>query len=448
MMPNANSDPKKSQLSEHEVEFIVEKLATTPMFRHCDRDDLQSVACDMTKVHYDHNDFIVAQNDPADHLLVFSSGEARRTRVGRDGVERIIEDPNTTINALTVTSGGPVYAGAKCITESCSAYRLNRSAFRQHLATRPRFATDVVESLSEEVRSQSVHFRTPLLAQRTNEVNYAAVAVAATVESYYRSALNAVLNRQLTGNPTIPLFPSMQVQVPARIAYIMGFKALRAFFQRHVDPDHWTDPNARSAVRFATIIAPGITMTPIASILEACNVGHVNAEPLLRRASRGLFPRMGREIIFGVGLNQLTDYLEERYRSTLDINPIIANSLGSVTAGVAAGYFSHVPHNISTLRMLHPNKTYSQLFQTLMEKSPAPSFLMRNIPTRLHSTTRAVWACLFPKGALTRTLQICGSFAILNGIITLIEGDSRRRMRKALESLGDSAERELAVKQT
>lgn len=435
-----------SSLSEDEVEFISDKLVSTPMFRRCHRDDLNVLAKSMTKVEFNHNDFLISQNQPAEDLLVISSGEARRTRVGRDGVERHVEDTNTTVNALTVTSGKPVYAAAKCISESCSAFALHRSAFRDYLASEPRFATDVVESLSEELRSQTLHFRTPLLAQRTNEVNYAAVAVAATVESYYRSALNAILNRQLTGNSAIPLFPSMQVQVPARVSYIMGFKSLRAFFERYVDPDVWSKPSERNAIRFFTTIAPGITMTPIASLLEACNVGHVNPEPLMRRAARGLLPRAMREIIFGVGLNQLSDYFEERYRDTLHINPVAANSLGSVTAGVAAGYFSHVPHNISTMRMLHPTKSYGQLFQSLIEKSPAPAFVTRHLPSILVRPARAAWACLFPKGVLTRTVQICGSFTILNGIILLIEGDIRRRMRKAIESANESTDRRKPIK--
>lgn len=433
-MQHANKPSTPPSLSDPEIQFITDKLSDTPMFRYCNQDDLVGLARGMHKVKYNHNDFLVNQNDPAENLLVLSGGEARRTRLGRDGVERHLYDTTTTVNSLTITSGDPIYAAAKCISESCTAYAINREEFRKQLSTKPRFATDIIQSLSEEVRTRTIRFRTPFLSQKTkNDVNYPAVAVAATVESYYRSALNAILNRQLTGNSTIPLFPSMHVQVPARIAYITGFKSLRSFFDNNIDPDLCQSRAQNNAVRLATALSPGIFMTPVASLLEACNVGHVNPEPLLRRCMRGVMPRAGREIIFGVGLNQLSDYFEERYR-TLKINPVLANSLGSVTAGVAAGYFSHVPHNVSTLRMLHPHQSYRQIFQTLVQKSPAPSFLIKRTPQRFTTFVRSAWACFAPKGVLTRTVQICGSFTILNGIILLIEGDNRRRMRKAMES--------------
>lgn len=429
---------KKSNepLSADEISFIVRRLKDTPMFRQCSPADLQQLASGMRRVQYQSNEYLVRQDDHAEEILVISDGEARRTRLGRDGVERHLFDTNTTINSLTITSPSPIYSSAKCISDSCSAYALDRRQFHSALASTPSLSTGIIRSLSDEVRQQTLRFRTPLLQQRKNtELNFSAVAVSATVESYYRSALNAVLNRQLTGNQTIPLFPAMHIQVPARIAYITGFKALRAWFDRAVDIDELSSasPGRAQGLTLLKAISPGIIMTPIASLLEACNVGHINSEPILRRCTRGFLPRGGREIIFGVGLNQLSDYFEERYR-TLDINPVIANSLGSVTAGVAAGYFSHVPHNVSTLKMLHPEKSYKQIFRSLVEKSPAPPALTRVTPKPFAGAVRTAWACLVPKGVFTRTVQICGSFAILNGIILLIEGDNRRRMRKAMEA--------------
>jgi hypothetical protein len=53
-------------------------------------------------------------------------------------------------------------------------------------------------------------------------------------------------------------------------------------------------------------------MTPVSSVLEACNAGHSNPEALWKRCTRGLVPRGAREVIFGIGLNQLSDYCEER----------------------------------------------------------------------------------------------------------------------------------------
>ncbi len=43
----------------------------------------------------------------------------------------------------------------------------------------------------------------------------------------------------------------------------------------------------------------------------------------------------------------------------------IRNTLGSLVAGVLAGYLSHVPHNLSTLRLMSPAVSYSKHFAFL-----------------------------------------------------------------------------------
>ncbi len=113
------------------------------------------------------------------------------------------------------------------------------------------------------------------------------------------------------------------------------------------------------------------------------------------RWTRGLIPRGVREVIFGVGINQLSDACEERigdvslidtdfgllanvaFRVGLNVffvctnfvfqpfqdieNTFMRTMAGSMIAGVAAGYFSHVPHNVSTIKLLNPNLTYPQV---------------------------------------------------------------------------------------
>ena len=61
---------------------------------------------------------------------------------------------------------------------------------------------------------------------------------------------------------------------------------------------------------------PGLLMTPVSSMLEACNAGHANPEPLALRWMRGIQPRALREVIFGIGINQLSDWCEERVPAT------------------------------------------------------------------------------------------------------------------------------------
>lgn len=79
--------------------------------------------------------------------------------------------------------------------------------------------------------------RTPLLEQHPKKTNYFAVSVAASVESFYRSALNSLLNSQLTGKPATNLFPNMHIQLPTRIAYINGFKGLRQYLDDKVSEE-------------------------------------------------------------------------------------------------------------------------------------------------------------------------------------------------------------------
>ncbi|KAI9907849.1 hypothetical protein PsorP6_004104 [Peronosclerospora sorghi] len=67
-------------------------------------------------------------------------------------------------------------------------------------------------------------------------------------------------------------------------------------------------------------------MTPVSSILEAFNAGKMNPESLSTRWIRGTATRMLREVIFGVGLNQLSDYFEERMM--VKSIPAMNNALG------------------------------------------------------------------------------------------------------------------------
>ena len=139
----------------------------------------------------------------------------------------------------------------------------------------------------------------------------------------------------------------------------------------------------------------------------------MNPEPITVRWMRGISWRMVREIIFGIGsapltpsqqplaksaltpayslsaclrptsrhpqsspplashhaqgearlkrlwvrrLNQMTDYWEERIPHTLAETETLRNALGSLMAGVCSGYLSHIPHNLSTLKLMMPSK--------------------------------------------------------------------------------------------
>ncbi len=156
-------------------------------------------------------------------------------------------------------------------------------------------------------------------------------------------------------------------------------------------------------------------MTPISSILEACNAT-LNTEPLLRRATRGFRARTGREVI--IGLNQLSDHC--KLFAPAQASPHLKAAIGSMLAGVVAAFLSHVPHNMSTLKLMNPSKSYPQHFadfikpwhgrlQTVMPGSPL-----------LAARLAPLMSVLAPTGLATRTLQIVGSFVVLNSIITAL----------------------------
>ena len=90
---------------------------------------------------------------------------------------------------------------------------------------------------------------------------------------------------------------------------------------------------------------------------------------------------------------------------------------GSLIAGSIAGYLSHIPHILSTLKLMQPHKSYSELFSSMhtlsYNKIPEP------IPIKYHSKIIPVITLFFPKGVMIRTVQITGSFIVLNGIIEL-----------------------------
>jgi len=238
-----------------------------------------------------------------------------------------------------------------------------------------------------------------------------ATSVAATVESFYRSALNAYINAHLTGSPVSKLFPDMHVQIPMRVVYINGTKGTRAWLNNNIDPRDYSAP---TLVSTAILLAPGLSMTPMSSVLEAANAGHKNPEPLKTRWMRGLAARAVREIIFAIGLNQAADYCEERVPVQVE-NGLLRNTAGSLTAGVLAGYFSHVPHNLSALKLMTPSKSYLSLFHEYASSNEER--LPKHWSQQQKQTVARVLGVVAPKAVMTRTVQIIGTFVLLNGII-------------------------------
>ena len=131
----------------------------------------------------------------------------------------------------------------------------------------------------------------------------------------------------------------------------------------------------------------------------------------------------------------MSDYFEERAQPYFPDNGVMSNAVGSLMAGVVSGYFSHVPHNLSTFKLMEPHRPYGELYQMFVDKSVPPAIekTVQNWPTTRKNMTRYLFATLFPRGLVIRTTQIIGSFIILNGTINLLQMREHNKIQKALD---------------
>ena len=405
-------------LSPEEIQNATNLLANGSMFRDSSVETRQKVAKMMRGRNYQYDDKIVEEGNPTHYIYLLNQGQTLRTR-NLNGIEHQIDVQNcgSVISSLHSINEDPTYATATCIEDKCQVFTLRSNILRQIIREDPDVATDIIVSLSREIRSRTKAMRTPLFEIHGKPFKLLPiVSVAAGVESYYRSALNSMINARLTGK-TASLFPNMSVQVPARVVYVNGLKGIRQYVDLHFDPKKYSNPLLVGALA-STL--PGIIMTPVSSILEASNAGHCNPKPLYLRWTGGIIPRSFREIIFGIGLNQLTDFFEERALEYVT-NDAIANTIGSVSAGIVAGYLSHVPHNLSTYKLLNPHKSYGVLFKEFVQLSSPKILVPNKLPKAFLPLYSTMIACLFPRGCILRTTQIVGSFILLNGTINLLQ---------------------------
>lgn len=408
------SNEKGTKLKRKQKEEAIKLLKGSVMFRYCSDENLSKIADRMTLKTFKPGEILIHQDEKSTHMFIVWKGSVIRLR--KDEANQIhqvdTKTCGTSVNSLHLLREEPCFATAQAHSP-VSVFELTSTDFNS-LLDDASLAKEVVYSLSKEIRNQTKLLRTPLLEQRPKEVHHPFYVntVAATVESFYRSALNSVLNARLSGKQAA-LFPNMHIQIPSRIFYINGFKGLRLFLDETVIPETYDNPQL---ARLGIAITPGVCMTPLSSLLEASNAGHANPEPMHFRMWRGLAPRTTREIIFGIGLNQLSDFCEERVAPIVK-NPTLRNAAGSLIAGVISGYLSHVPHNLSAMKLMHPQKSYPQLFfefSDFWKKRLPPNFPMKSVSSALLSI-------VLPKGVSIRTTQIVGSFILLNGIINALK---------------------------
>jgi hypothetical protein len=161
---------------------------------------------------------------------------------------------------------------------------------------------------------------------------------------------------------------------------------------------------------------------------------------MLWRWTRGLIPRSVREIIFAIGINQLSDRLQSTpVPASLPLlmhEPAVRNVMGSIAAGVLAGYLSHVPHNLSALKLLKPQVSYGTHLSGLVLERLKRFGMVSGEATSLKGVglSRYVAGLMMvvvtPKGVLVRTGQIVGSFVIINGTIAYLSSRQPAKLLK------------------
>ena len=222
----------------------------------------------------------------------------------------------------------------------------------------------------------------------------------------------------MTGSK-LPLFPDMHIQMPVRVGYINIIKGMRSALRPYAE-------EATSKVeQIGYLCAPGLAILPLSSILEAANAGAMNPESLAIRWTRGLLPRAIREIAYGIGINELSDTMAEKVDGAsrgFEMPVALKTALGSVCAGVAAGFISHIPHQFSTLKLLNPSQSYASIAASLLQagEKRAAATLAGVVPpaalSRASALAAPVFAFVVPKGLGIRTTQIVGSFVIINSL--------------------------------
>lgn len=395
------------------------------IFAQCTEPTLRKICARASAVSFAKGKIVYHQGAPQTEMLMIVEGRVESSKE-IDGQVHVLgtASEGMSVGANHALAKDPAAVSCRCVTP-VRGYTLQSDALADVLDDRGA-SREVIISLSKEIRRQAALLQTPLFEQHAKPTPYFAISAAATIESFYRSAMNSLLNARLTGQPVASLFPNMGMQIPTRVVYINGFKGIRHLTEKHIDPDSYDNPQL---VRLGEAIAPGIIMTPVSGLLEAFNAGHMNPEPLATRWMRGFVPRCFREVIFGIGLNQLSDYFEERI--PLSTSPAINNALASLIAGVVSGYLSHVPHNLSTLKLMNPQKPYRAHMADFVRHSE--SRVPNTIPPRARFAAATALAILFPRGLTIRTTQIVGSFIILNGTINSLKDIDVNSVRRFLK---------------
>jgi CRP-like cAMP-binding protein len=383
-----------------------EALQHTVIFNGAEEADLNFLADRMERVDFKRGHLIVREGSEMTDAYIIYSGDVRRfvTESGKLFVVSTFCPRSIGLLHFYNRSRDSRF-NAECLTDVV-AFRLKRKDMDQALELRPNLAKSMIRDLSFYIRTNTRHTSTPLFEQRSYNISIVATSLAAMCESFYRSAMNNLINYRINGTLGT-WFPRMEVQIPARMIYINGLKQIRT----QLDNVDLSGNPYQHIYRLLFTFAPGVIMCPFSSLLEAANAP--NPEPLSIRWTRGYFPRIGREVIFGIGMNQLADFFTERLHGVFE-NPYARGAGGSIAAGLCAGYLSHMPHILSTRKLASPHLSYKAIYESVWQRSLplVPEF----IPAEARPTFAKAMSFLLPIGCAYRSAQLCGTFIIINGI--------------------------------
>jgi CRP-like cAMP-binding protein len=214
------------------------------MFHKMSAGQLKTVASRMKLLQLNRNQVLVQQGTPTKSFYLLENGEIRREFIDpgtgkHHTVEFLIK--SKSINSMRVLSGDPTHNTVRCVSkDGCKLYEMQREVLLQTMRQHPDMGIQMASALSEEVRVSSKKYATPLLEQRQQDINVPAVMIAAGIESYFRSALNAQINRALTGVAS-DMFPNMHIQVR-----VDGFMFLMTF--DHLSQSSETNPKVRLCI--------------------------------------------------------------------------------------------------------------------------------------------------------------------------------------------------------
>ena len=394
----------------------IHALKRSILFDDLNDADLRIVAVYMERSELPRGAILQREDERTEAMHVVVDGTVLRTRI-IDGVLHQIQTDmcSVSVGGLHLCDGTPSFASAMC-TSDCVVLTCTRDRYHALLHDNPHLALQLVSTLSRKLRLAHTHVRTPLLEQQSAPMSLTAGSLAALMEMIYRFAFLA----WATPHRVRDLIPTIPLQVLTRGVYIYGLKHMRVIIDQNVDVRVSSHP---AALRLSLACAPGLAMSPFSSLLESLHAeksAQKNSESLYLRARRGFVPRCAREVLFGLGLNQLSDYYEERVPRVVHQTQI-RNALGSLSAGITVAYFSHIFHILSTMKMAHGFCSYAELWRILVEQRMVDALpFIRILNEKQRRRVGTISTVLMPRGVLLRGAQISGSFIIINGFIKLL----------------------------